>query len=567
MNDYLPLCLIRIWCRTNDSWLSFKTVNKDRFLVNPAGYFIELPDGSLSLISPRVTFPVSENFPAISIDTLTIRSQYGDDARFVSVPMVVEKEMEPVKVDIDSLQEDPLLALELPDTLSNRERYVLCRALEAGLVSKSGFSKLLELRSRFKTIGSALIYGGICQWEPFLAYCLDTRPLSSLDPPPLRNILQNREWELIGEILVAMGKIRRTHLEFAVKLKRDGGQPIGQILLAAGACKETDVERALKIQQALRQPPGEDIALIGKLLVTQGYVTESDLEDALRNQRIARQPLAKILINMGHCAQRDVDGFAKVSGISFQADINDVSLGDYLVKTDTITKIHLEEALRIQRRGRQVLGELLVQSGSCNQQEVDDCVVMQREIREAHRQGVEKIGSILINIARLDPARIEEAVKLQNIGRQPFGAILAAMGFCSDADVMQALELQKNWREQEKGTNDRLGEVLVKQGVISEDDLRQPLLEQSAVEKPLGRILVEKHVCTPEQIVEALIDRDFHRRSEFLNYVRQISGGGSSSETTSGAQQQQQAEPQKMDGKKSIVDKLQSWFSRPKEKP
>ena len=58
MKDYVPLCFTRIWCRKNDAWLSFKTVTQDRFLVNPEGYFIELPDGSLTRISPRTTFPV-----------------------------------------------------------------------------------------------------------------------------------------------------------------------------------------------------------------------------------------------------------------------------------------------------------------------------------------------------------------------------------------------------------------------------------------------------------------------------------------------------------------------------
>jgi hypothetical protein len=140
MSELLPLCLLRIWCRMNDSWLSFKTVTKDRFLVNPSGYFIELPDGSLTQISPRVTFPVFERFPSVPIETLSIRKQYGD-ARFVSVPMVVPREMEPVKIELDSLREDPLNKLQFPEKLDKLERYVLFRALETGLVSKTGFRK------------------------------------------------------------------------------------------------------------------------------------------------------------------------------------------------------------------------------------------------------------------------------------------------------------------------------------------------------------------------------------------------------------------------------------------
>jgi hypothetical protein len=542
----------------NDSWLSFKTGSKDRYLINPSGYFIELPDGALSQISPRVTFPVSDRFPSVDPDNLSIRTQYGDDARFVAVPIIVPREMEPIKVEIATLHEDPLSKLDFPDKLDNLERYVLFRALETGLVSKTGFSKMVELRTRFKTIGSALIYGGICQWESLLGYCLDTRPPSRLDPPSLRTLIERREWELTGEILVAQTKINRTNLEYALKIKRDGSQALGQILTAMGACKEDDVERCLKIQSEVKSQAGGEVALIGKLLVGQGIISEEELEDALRNQRIARQPLAKILISMGACAQGDIDGFARASGISFQSEIDDVSLGNYLLKTETITKIHLEEALRIQQRGRQVLGELLVSMGLCSAQDIENVIQFQREVRETYRSGVEKLGSILIQQGKVPPPKVDEAVKLQSIGRQPFGAILVALGACTADDVMQALDIQQKWRSRPRSPGDRLGEVLVKGGIITEKDLEEPLLEHMREEKPLGRILIDRNICTPEQIIDTLIQRDFRRQCEFLEFVK---AGGTVPEKVP------QAAAEKTDAKKGgIVDKLSSFF-RPKGKP
>ncbi|MBX9686714.1 MAG: hypothetical protein K2X27_08430, partial [Candidatus Obscuribacterales bacterium] len=465
---------------------------------------------------------------------------------------------------IEALKEDPLKKLEFPEDLDKLERYVLLRALETGLVSKTGFSKMVEMRARYKTIGSALIYGGICQWESLLGYCLDTRPPSRLDPPSLRTLIERREWELTGEILVSLGKINRTQLEYSLKIKRDGNQALGQILTAMGACKQEDVDRCLKIQQEVKMPPGGEVALIGKLLVNQGILSEEDLEDALRNQRIARQPLAKILVSMGACAQRDIDSFAKVSGISFQSEIDDVSLGNYLLKTDSITKIHLEEALRIQQRGRQVLGEMLVSMGLCSAQDIENVIQFQREVRETHRSGVEKLGSILIHAGKVPPPKVEEAVKLQTMGRQPFGAILVAMGYCSADDVMIALEIQQKWRGRDRAPGDRLGEILVKQGLISEEELEDPLLEHMREEKPLGRILIDRNLCSPEQIIDALIDRDHKRQYEFLEFVRSCTGQGEGAEPPG----KSQPETEKSEGKKSsIVDRLSTWFSRPKSKP
>lgn len=568
MSELLPLSQLRIWCRMNDSWLSFKTADKDRFLINPSGYFIELPDGSLTQISPRVTFPVFENFPSVPMEILLARPQYGDDAKFVSVPMVVPHEVDPIKVDLETLREDPLAKLEFPEKLDKMERYVLIRALETGLVSKTGFSKMVEMRARYKTIGSALIYGGICQWESLLGYCLDTRPPSRLDPPSLRTLIERREWELTGEILVALGKINRTHLEYALKTKREGSQALGQILTAMGACKDEDVERCLKIQNEVKLPPGGEVALIGKLLVSQGVIAEEELEDALRNQRIARQPLAKILVSMGACTQRDIDGYARSSGLTFQSEIDDVSLGNYLLKTDTITKTHMEEALRIQQRGRQVLGELLVSMGLCSAQDIENVIQFQREVRETHRSGVEKLGSILIHAGKVPPPKVEEAVKLQGIGRQPFGAILVALGACTADDIMAALDLQQKWRSRERPPGDRLGEVLVKQGIISEKALEEPLLEHMRDEKPLGRILIDRNICTPEQIIEALIARDHNRQYEFLEFIKGATdspGQGQQPRTETRGDEEQAPRTEQKKG--SIVDKLSTWFSRPKGKP
>lgn len=564
MTDLLPLCLCRIWSRMNDSWLSFKTVGKDRYLINPSGYFIELPDGALSQISPRVTFPVWDRFPSVPLEILAVRPQYGDDARFVSVPIVVPHEVEPVKIEIDTLRQDPISKLEFPEALSELERYVLFRALETGLVSKTGFSKMVEMRSRYRTIGSALIYGGICQWEALLGYCLDTRPPSRLDPPSLRTLIERREWELTGEILVALGKINRTHLEYALKIKREGSQALGQILTAMGACSQDDVDRCLHIQQEVKDMSGGEVALIGKLLVSQGVITDDELEDALRNQRIARQPLGKILVSMGACSHRDIDGYARVSGITFQSEIDDVSLGNYLLKTETITKTHMEEALRIQQRGRQVLGELLVSMGFCSAQDIENVIQFQREVRETHRSGVEKLGSILIHAGKVPPPKVEEAVKLQGIGRQPFGAILVALGACSADDVIFALDIQQKWRGRERPPGDRLGEVLVKEGIVSEKDLEEPLLEHMRDEKPLGRILIDRNICSPEQIIDALIGRDHKRQYEFLEFVKQ----NVSPEQGDDSAESSATEHSKHESKKdTIVDKLSSWFSRPKGKP
>lgn len=554
MPGSLHLYLLRMWCRTNQSWLSFNTADKERFLVNPSGYFMELPDGSVNPISPRMTFSASDRLPALPLDSLEGNKRYGD-AQFVATPMVLEKNQQPQKIEIANLQEDPLDHPEFRDVLDKSERYVLLRALETGLVSKSGFGKLLEMRSRFKTIGSALVHGGICKWEVLLGHCLDTRPASRFDPPELRSLLDCREWELTGEILFSLGKIKRKDLEYAVKLKSEGFKRLGEILLDMNACEESDIERALKIQTELKQTRDDQIALIGKLFVDEGIISYENLEDALRNQKIAREPVARILVQMGVCSQMDIDSFLRAHGLTYESEIDEVKLCYYLLKIDALSSLRLEEAMRIQHRGRQRLGEFLVASGLCSEQAVDKVVELQRQIRSAHSAGLTQLGSILVHMEKVSTAEVDAALQLQQLGRLPFGEILTTMQACSSDDVAEALEVQEEWRARGLA-NDRLGQVLVERGVISERDLNESLTLQIHDERPLGQILIERNLCTPELIIEVLIERDLKRQQEFQEFLRRRRG----------AAEPELAVAERSEKKGSIVSNLTSWFSRSKDK-
>jgi hypothetical protein len=195
-------------------------------------------------------------------------------------------------------------------------------------------------------------------------------------------------------------------------------------------------------------------------------------------------------------------------------------MGTYFVKKEKINKMQLDEAMRIQQRGRQVLGEMLVAYGLCTHGDIENMMALQREVREAYRSGVERLGDLLIKKGKVASHLVDEALETQAIGRQPFGAILVAMGSCGAIDVNLALEMQKQWRARPKEPGDRLGEVLVKHSIISPKELADPLLEHMREERPLGRILVDRGVCTPEAIIGALIERDQVRHEQFMTYVR-----------------------------------------------
>jgi hypothetical protein len=492
----------------------------DRYLVGANGYFVELSSGSLAPIGVRAAFPLVDRFPSLGLDDLSVKNGFGPNTKLLSVPASGSRSGRPNPVEVDRLVEELMLICPQDSFLMPVERYIALRILEAGAIGQADLKNIAANRADNDTLGQALIAAGVIDWETLLTICLDVRPASRLDPPSMRTIAQRREWELIGEILIAMRKLNRTKLEEALQIKREGNRAIGEILTSMGACTEEDIRKCLELQDEMKHSVGAGVALIGQLLISRGVITFDSLESAIRNQKVGRQSLERILRAMGACTERDVQDFARANGWhSFQDEIDDVRLGHWLEKVGTISRQQLEEALRIQERGRQVLGELLVSLRLCSSFDIQQALSMQKEIREDYKTGVEKLGSILIKNRKVDQSKIDEALRLQSTGRQKIGSILVALRSCTEDDVEQALAIQRRWREHSETVRDRLGEVLLADGVLSEADLNQALSRHTADKLPLGRVLVDQRICTPEQIVSALVSRDYDRQLRFRDFL------------------------------------------------
>jgi hypothetical protein len=549
--------MLRIWCRHNRSWLSWVTKHGERYFVEARGYFVELADGSLAQVHPRVAFSVIERFPALMISDIAEQPEYGAGTMFISVPRTGPRSGKPRAISLESLLEGIEEIMPPPDTLTSMEYYLLLRLYESGIAKPDELMRAHRKRESWETFGQALIRTGVCSWEFLLAVCADCPSASRLDPPNAGAMVQRRDWELTGEILVALGKISRRSLERALQIKREGTHAVGEILESLGACNKEDVDACLKLQDNSRKQRGAEVALIGQLLVSRGVITRDAFEEALRHQRVGRQSLEKILISMGICTQIDIDDFVqKNDWHAFQTEIDDVRLGKWLVKTGVIKQQQLDEALRVQTRGRQVLGELLVSMRFCSANDVNDILSLQKRMRAEHASDLEKLGSLMIKQRKIKQDELDQALKLQSIGRQPIGCILAAIKVCSAQDVGQALELQRHWREAMRPQGDRLGELLLQRRLIDEPTLRSSLEALPAAGQPLGRYLVEHFICRPEEIIDALLERDRQRQTDFLGYLRRQAPAPTAADAAEmGTVERNKAE--------TFMHRLSGWMKRP----
>jgi hypothetical protein len=111
------------------------------------------------------------------------------------------------------------------------------------------------------------------------------------------------------------------------------------------------------------------------------------------------------------------------------------------------------------------IGEILLDHRMINKMTLIKALEQQKKMRKI------KFGQILEKKARLKPGTVERVLR-QAAGKQLTGQLLVKAGLISEKQVEETLKLQKGLR------NKKVGDILVKQGEISEDDFYTVLAEK-----------------------------------------------------------------------------------------
>ncbi len=144
---------------------------------------------------------------------------------------------------------------------------------------------------------------------------------------------------------------------------------LGEILVEHGVVDEAGVQRALQVQE-------ESGGLFGEVLVALGLATREQVRTALavqeRLQRAAGASLPEELVPEAARERTGMEGLGVV---------NDLLLGEALIRRGALTRAQFERALREQRTSRRLLGEVLVDLGFVSWDDVHEGLREQREAR------------------------------------------------------------------------------------------------------------------------------------------------------------------------------------------
>jgi type IV pilus assembly protein PilB len=109
-----------------------------------------------------------------------------------------------------------------------------------------------------------------------------------------------------------------------------------------------------------------------------------------------------------------------------------------------------------------------------------------------------RVGELLVKLGFLDEGQLEQALTVQReqATYKPLGEICKELGFISGGVLRDILF---KYRKQIL-----LGELLHKMGVISDDQLNEALQEHKRSGEKLGQILVKKGIVTSSALIDSL---------------------------------------------------------------
>ena len=221
---------------------------------------------------------------------------------------------------------------------------------------------------------------------------------------------------LIGQILVDGEFISRHDLELALEQQIRTNELLGEILVQMGLLDPKDLQAALSISRHLTSPE-KAIKLaagirqnLGDLLLQAKRITPEQLERALNEQKISGEMLGDVLVRHGLITKSEIDLFVEYQNQQETEYPSRLRLGEILVSTNHISRNQLEESLAQQKLSKNTIGNILLDAGYINPQQLSYGLSLQKKLLTAVLTALVSLAP-LSNTLAADPANEDSSSK------------------------------------------------------------------------------------------------------------------------------------------------------------
>ena len=218
---------------------------------------------------------------------------------------------------------------------------------------------------------------------------------------------------------------------------------------------------------------------LGKIMTTRGWVSEEQISEALQQQSLSGDLLGNILIGMGAVAPQQLyRALAEQAGLEFVENPQ-----DFKPSEDVVAYLLRGDALRL---GVIPLGE---ENGE---------VLM--ACSDSHRRDdIEKLMGQKVRLVLSAPQDIDTAIELLYPEKGRLGEALIKQGVVGREQLREALQIQRK-----SGKSQPLGEVLVELGFANQEEVERALAKQRAGGGRLEDTLVQSGKISPEMLAKSL---------------------------------------------------------------
>lgn len=186
-------------------------------------------------------------------------------------------------------------------------------------------------------------------------------------------------------------------------------------------------------------------------------------------------------------------------------------LGRILVDGRFVSKKDLDRSLALQKSTNEQLGSILVRMGIIDSWDLNSVLSIQRDLASPEdaiklAAGTRRLlGDLLLQARRISRKDLENALLEQERTGERLGEVLKRRSLLTEEELKTVLQFQKRQSIKRPAEGRlRLGELLVSTQQITRAQLDDVLQKQKHSKKKIGEILVEEGYVKPQQIERAL---------------------------------------------------------------
>ncbi len=251
---------------------------------------------------------------------------------------------------------------------------------------------------------------------------------------------------------------------------------LGELIVDLGLIKPTELDYVLSIATETSMP-------VGRVLIMSKMVSEHDLQNVLRCQTLLKEglisiDLARKATDYASKNSKDIDEALYRCGWNPAVTDEVTQIGELLLQANFISQEQLDQALVQQVKTRLPLGRILVLSGVLSESLLTTAVNAQILVRDKKLEKFQAIEAL--KHAKDRQVRADDGVKekgfyeLPNRAYPRLGEILTSSGVITDAQLLHALEVSLTDRKP-------LGQTLIESNAIGRDELEAALQIQRMI--------------------------------------------------------------------------------------